>query len=58
MLAKRRSWSFSHELLPHEVNTAVFLFTQTELSAQQCYSFTDLISIAQWLKLMGMKEMR
>lgn len=58
MLAKRRSWNFSHELLPHEVNTAVFLFTQTELSAQQCYSFTDLISIAQWLKLMEMKEMR
>lgn len=39
MLAKRESCSFSHELLPHEVNTGVFLFAQTELQGTKMLFF-------------------
>lgn len=39
MLAKRKSCSFSHELLPHEVTTGVFFFAQTELKDTEMLLF-------------------
>lgn len=60
MLAKRESCSFSHELLPHEVNTGVFLFAQTELQGTKMLFFHRFFffSIAHWLKLIRIKEER